>query len=145
MQDTNQKKKTQAEITGAGAARVSLIGIAANGLLTAFKFLAGILAHSGAMLSDAAHSASDILSGVIVIIGVRIAAKAPDSDHPYGHERFECVATLLLAGVLALAGGSIGVSALRSVFTGAYAEMEAPGRLALAAAAVSIVVKEAMF
>ena len=125
------------------ATKVSLVSIAGNLLLTAFKLIAGVLAHSGAMISDAVHSASDVLSSLIVVAGVRIAAKAPDEGHPYGHERFECVAAMILAAVLALVGGGIGVEAIRKIAAGG--ELEIPGRLALAAAVVSIVSKEAMF
>ena len=97
------------------ATKVSLVSIAGNMLLTAFKLIAGVLAHSGAMISDAVHSASDVLSSLIVVAGVRIAAKAPDEGHPYGHERFECVAAMILAAVLALVGGGIGVEAVRKI------------------------------
>lgn len=125
------------------ATKVSLVSIAGNLLLTAFKLIAGVLAHSGAMISDAVHSASDVLSSLIVVAGVRIAAKAPDEGHPYGHERFECVAAMILAAVLALVGGGIGVEAVRKIAGGGAVEI--PGVLALAAAVVSIVSKEAMF
>ena len=116
-----------------------------NVILTALKLAAGLIAHSGAMVSDAVHSASDIFSGLIVLIGVRISSKAPDEQHPYGHERFECVAALLLSGILALVGGTIGLNALRDILSGRAQEMEAPGLLALIAAAVSIAVKETLF
>ena len=102
-----------------------------------------VIAHSGAMISDAVHSASDIFSGLIVLIGVRISSKAPDDKHPYGHERFECVAALLLSGILALVGGTIGVNAVKDIIGGRV--QEAPGILALVAAVVSIVTKETLF
>ena len=127
------------------ATRVSLVCMGGNVLLTLGKLICGLLAGSGAMVSDAVHSASDVLSSLIVILGVRIAAKAPDTDHPYGHERFECVAAILLAAILALVGGAIGYQALKTVLDGSYRSLSAPGILALAAAAVSIAVKEAMF
>ena len=127
------------------ATRVSLVGAVGNLLLTAFKLLAGVLAHSGAMISDAVHSASDVFSSLIVIIGVRLAGKTPDKGHPYGHERFECVAAIVLSVVLFLVGGGIGWNALQVILKGTYREMEPPGALALAAALVSIVSKEAMF
>ena len=126
------------------ATRVSLVSMAGNVLLTILKLLAGLLAHSGAMVSDAVHSASDVLSSLIVIAGVRISARAPDQGHPYGHERFECVAAVILATILALVGGTIGVEAGRSIFSGSYQAIM-PGGLALGAAVVSIVSKEAMF
>ena len=125
------------------ATRVSMVSILGNLLLTVFKLIAGILARSGAMISDAIHSASDVVSSFVVIVGVRIAAKAPDEGHPYGHERFECVAAMVLSAILVLAGGGIGVDAVRKI---AGAEtLAVPGTLALVAAAVSIVSKEAMF
>jgi cation diffusion facilitator family transporter len=127
------------------ASRVSGVSIAVNLLLAAFKFIAGALGHSGAMISDAVHSSSDVLGSLIVIIGVKVSEKASDEDHPYGHERMENVASLLLAGILAAAGLSIGKEALTSIVSGGYKTAEAPGMLALVAAIVSIVVKEALF
>ena len=97
------------------------------------------------MTSDAVHSASDVFGGLIVIIGVRFSSKESDSDHPYGHERFECVAALILSVALFLTGGTIGVSALQKILSGEYRELEIKGQLALIAAITSIVVKEAMF
>ena len=127
------------------AVKVSLVGIIANIFLTVFKFVAGIIARSGAMTSDAVHSASDVFGGLIVIIGVRFSSKESDHDHPYGHERFECVAALLLSAALFLTGGFIGFESLQKIFTGAYKDLELKGQLALIAAITSIVVKEAMF
>ena len=127
------------------ASRVSGVSIAVNLLLAAFKFIAGALGHSGAMISDAVHSSSDVLGSLIVIIGVKVSEKASDEDHPYGHERMENVASLLLAGILAAAGLSIGKEALTAIVSGSYKTAEAPGMLALVAAIVSIVVKEALF
>ena len=127
------------------AVKVSLVGMVANIALTTFKFIAGFIANSSAMVSDAVHSASDVFGGLIVIIGVRFSNKESDSDHPYGHERFECVAALILSAALFLTGGAIGFGALEKIFTGAYKELEIKGQLALIAAITSIVVKEAMF
>ena len=124
---------------------MSGVSIAVNLLLAAFKFIAGALGHSGAMISDAVHSSSDVLGSLIVIIGVKVSEKASDEDHPYGHERMENVASLLLAGILAAAGLSIGKEALTAIVSGSYKTAEAPGMLALVAAIVSIVVKEALF
>lgn len=125
--------------------RVSLVSIVCNLLLSVFKLLAGILAHSGAMLSDAVHSASDVFSSSIVIIGARISAQKADKEHPYGHERFECVAAVVLSVVLLLVGLAIGWEALQTILAGDYNTLTVPGRLALCAAVVSIVSKEAMF
>ena len=135
----NQQEAKQA------ATRVSIVGMVGNVALTLFKLFAGIISHSGAMISDAVHSASDVFSGIIVIVGVRLSARESDSDHPYGHERFECVAEIILAVVLFLAGGAIGIEALKSIFTGAYTELSFRNPLALIAAITSIVVKETMF
>ena len=124
--------------------RVSLVSVAGNTALALFKLLAGILAHSGAMISDAVHSASDVLSSFIVIIGVKLSVKAADREHPYGHERFECVAAIILAVVLAMTGLLIGVRAVENIRAGTEAQT-IPGLLALIAAVVSIVSKEAMY
>lgn len=127
------------------AMRVSSVSIAANFALTVFKLLAGVIAHSGAMISDAIHSASDVFSTVVVIIGIRISGKASDKDHPYGHERLECVAAIVLATILAFTGLGIGYTALGQIAGGDYEHLAVPGRLALVAAVVSILVKEAMY
>ena len=82
------------------AFRVSRISIYANAALSAAKLLAGLIAHSGAMVSDAVHSISDVFSTFIVMIGVHLAGKESDKEHPYGHERMECVAAIVLAGIL---------------------------------------------
>ena len=125
--------------------RVSTAGIVGNVLLAGFKFLAGILGHSSAMLSDAVHSASDIAGGLIVIIGVGLAEKQADKEHPYGHERLECIASILLAVILLVVGLSMGAGAAESIASGGYRNAVMPGRIALIAAGLSLVVKEAMF
>lgn len=129
----------------ATAVRVSMVSIIGNAVLSALKLLAGILAHSGAMVSDAVHSASDVFSSIIVIIGVKISAKESDRDHPYGHERFECVAAVVLAVILFITGLFIGHTALEQITSGSVEERSIPGILALIAAIVSIVTKEAMY
>ena len=126
------------------ATRVSAVSIAGNAALSLFKLLAGVLAHSGAMISDAVHSASDVLSSIIVIIGVKLSVRAPDKEHPYGHERFECVAAIVLAVVLGVTGLLIGYQAVGSIDAADGARL-VPGQLALVAAIVSIAVKEAMY
>jgi len=144
------KKNSAVETTGSTefertAVKVSMVSIIGNAALALLKLLAGILAHSGAMVSDAVHSASDVFSSIIVIIGVKISARAADKEHPYGHERFECVAAIVLAAVLLVTGLLIGRSALEQVINGDFSGSEAPGILALAAAIISIVSKEAMY
>ena len=127
------------------AMRVSYISILGNVLLSVFKLMAGIFAHSGAMISDAVHSASDVFSTFVVMIGIKISARASDKEHPYGHERMECVAAIVLATILGITGLGIGKNAIAKLQDGNDAGMVIPGILALVAAIVSIVVKEAMF
>ncbi len=125
--------------------KVSLITILGNVALSVLKLLAGIVAHSNAMISDAIHSASDVFSTVVVIIGVKLASKEPDKEHPYGHERLECVAAIILAMVLFITGLGIGMEAFQNITSGNYSQLQVPGILALVAAIVSIVSKEAMY
>ncbi len=127
------------------AMRVSRVSIAVNLLLSAAKLAAGILASSGAMVSDAVHSASDVFSTILVMIGIRLSGKEADREHPYGHERMECVAAILLAVVLAITGWEIGVSGLKKIAGGHYEALAVPGVLALAAAVVSVALKEWMY
>jgi cation diffusion facilitator family transporter len=127
------------------ANRVASVSIVGNIILSAFKFFAGMFAHSGAMISDAVHSASDVFSSIIVIIGIHVSSKESDKEHPYGHERLECVAAIILATILFITGCSIGIGAIRTIIGGHYANLEVPGILALIAAVISIITKEAMF
>ena len=127
------------------AMKVSVVSIAVNLLLFVFKLAAGILAHSAAMVSDAVHSASDVFSTFIVIIGFRLSAKKADKEHPYGHERMECAASIILAVILLITGLEIGRSAIHTLFSGSPEEITVPGTLALVAAGVSILVKEFMY
>ena len=127
------------------AVRVSIVSIIGNTVLSLLKMLAGILAHSGAMISDAVHSASDVFSSVIVIIGVKISAKASDKEHPYGHERFECVAAIILAVILLVTALFIGHTALEHITGGSLSRLPVPGFSALLAAILSIAAKEAMY
>lgn len=127
------------------ANRVSVITIVANVILSVFKLLAGIVAHSGAMISDAVHSASDVFSTFVVMIGIHMAAKDSDKEHPYGHERLECVAAIVLAMILFMTGLGIGIKAFGNIISGDYEDLQVPGMLALVAAIVSILVKEGMY
>ncbi len=127
------------------ANRVSIVTITGNAILSVMKLAAGVAAHSGAMVSDAVHSASDVFSTVVVMIGIRLAAKESDREHPYGHERLECVAAIILAMVLFATGLGIGMEALKNIFGGDYERLQIPGIAALAAAVLSIVSKEAMY
>lgn len=127
------------------ATRVSVITIVVNIILSVFKLVAGVIAHSNAMISDAIHSASDVFSTFVVIIGIKLASKESDKEHPYGHERLECVAAILLSMVLFMTGLAIGFEALKDILKGNYSHLEVPGMLALIAALISILTKEAMF
>ena len=127
------------------ANRVSLVTIIGNVVLSVIKLLAGIIAHSSAMISDAVHSASDVFSTFVVIIGIKLASKRSDKEHPYGHERMECVAAIVLAMVLFITGLGIGLEAVKNIIHGNYGDLQVPGVLALIAAIVSIVSKEAMY
>ena len=127
------------------ANRVSVITIIGNVLLSVLKLLAGVIAHSNAMISDAVHSASDVFSTIVVIIGIKLASKESDKEHPYGHERLECVAAILLSMVLFFTGLGIGFDAFKNIVNGNYSNLQVPGVLALIAAIVSIVSKEGMY
>ncbi len=127
------------------ANKVSVITIAVNLVLSLFKLFAGIFARSSALISDAVHSASDVLSTFAVIAGVNIASRTSDKGHQYGHERIEDIFSIMLAVILFATGIGIGVSGIRAIIGGDYSHMAVPGTLALVAAAVSIIVKEAMY
>ncbi|MGN1154743.1 MAG: cation diffusion facilitator family transporter [Agathobacter sp.] len=141
---TPQKNITDTEFRKV-ANRVSITTIIGNLVLSVMKLLAGIIAHSNAMISDAIHSASDVFSTFVVIIGIKLAAKEPDKEHPYGHERLECVAAIILAIVLLITGLGIGLEALKNILQGNYSDLQVPGALALIAAIVSIITKEGMY
>lgn len=124
-------------------AQLSVVGVAGNVALAVFKFVAGILGNSMALVSDAVHSSSDVLATAVAYVGDRIARREADESHPYGHERFEQLAAAILSLILASVGIGIGYAGVESLMHGG--EGETPGMLALVAAGVSIVVKEAMF
>jgi cation diffusion facilitator family transporter len=137
--------KINNEKSEAVAMRVSLVSIIVNLGLSFLKLFAGIFAKSGAMISDAVHSASDVFSTFVVIIGVKLAGKKPDKEHPYGHERVECVAAVILAVILAATGFGIGFAGIEKIADPEKHKIAVPGVLALAAAVISVIVKELMF
>ncbi|HPU63721.1 MAG TPA: cation diffusion facilitator family transporter, partial [Mobilitalea sp.] len=98
--------------------KVSRISITVNVILSVFKLSAGIAANSSAMVSDAVHTISDVLSTFVVIIGVKMSCKEADSKHPYGHERFECVAALILSIILFIIGIGIGFGGIKKAIEG---------------------------
>ena len=129
-----------------GIYKVTVVGGVVNIILVIFKFIAGIAGNSAAMIADAAHSLSDFITDVIVIVFVRISNKPRDKNHDYGHGKFETFATLLIGVILLTVGLGIawnGVSAIISVINGAT--LPSPGLLALVAAIVSIVSKEILY
>lgn len=121
-------------------------GIALNVFLAASKFAAGILGHSAALVSDAVDSASDIFSNLIVMAGIKISHKASDMEHQYGHERMECVASIIMSALLALAGAGIGFAGIQKILHfSAEGELAAPDGITLAVAALAIISKEGMY
>ena len=127
------------------AMRVSVISIIVNIGLSILKFIIGFIAQSGALLSDAVHSASDVLSTFVVIIGVNMAHIEEDEKHQYGHDRLECVAAIFLSVILCLTGIGMGWTALQKIFGADTTPLAVPGALAIVAAAISIGVKEWMY
>lgn len=125
------------------AYKVSINTIVWNIILSIFKFLAGILGKSQAMISDAIHSASDVFSTFIVIIGVKISSKSSDESHQYGHDRFECVASIILAIILFITGILIGYKGCISLKKSS--NIEIPTFVALIMALISILIKEIMY
>ena len=125
--------------------KVSFITITVNILLSVIKLIAGIIGYSNAMISDAIHSASDVFSTFVVLIGIKLSTKKADREHPYGHERLECVAALLLAFVLFITGLGIGYDALKNIIQGNYSHLQVPSILALGVAILSILTKEGMY
>lgn len=144
-QDTEGRKQMLDAENQKIAMRVSTVSIVVNLVLSLGKLLAGIFGRSGAMISDAVHSASDVFSTIIVIVGVRISSKKSDTNHPYGHERLECVASIILATILMATGVGIGLGGLRTIISGDYESLAVPGLMALAAAVISVAVKEWMY
>ena len=129
-----------------GIYRVTLVGSVANLLLLIFKFVAGIVSHSAAMLADAVHSLSDFVTDIIVLVFVRISSKPEDEGHDYGHGKYETLATAIIGIILVLVGFGIFWNGALSIWRFLQGEsLSEPGMLALVAAVVSIVVKELLY
>lgn len=145
-QVSNQTEKSEEAAREAGIYRVTLVGSVVNLLLLVFKFVAGILGHSAAMLADAVHSLSDFVTDIIVIVFVRISSKPEDEGHDYGHGKYETLATAIIGLVLLFVGFGIlwnGATSIWDFWQGG--ELKEPGMLALWAALVSIVFKELLY
>lgn len=126
--------------------KVTLVGSVGNVALLTFKFIAGILGHSAAMVADAVHSLSDFITDVVVLAFVCISAKPQDESHDYGHGKFETIATFLIGLALVAAATGIVVSgALKLIAWWGGDELTAPGWIALWAAVLSIVIKEVLY
>ena len=141
-----RKEKSEEAAREAGIYRVTLVGSVVNLLLLVFKFVAGILGHSAAMLADAVHSLSDFVTDIIVIIFVRISSKPEDEGHDYGHGKYETLATAIIGLVLLFVGFGIlwnGATSIWDFWQGG--ELKEPGMLALWAALVSILFKELLY
>lgn len=125
--------------------KISTVGILGNIVLTVFKFFAGVMGNSSAMISDAIHSLSDVFATFVAFIGVKYSRKEADHNHPYGHERIESLASIILSIILFLTALEIGKSGVESIVFEKYKHIELPGVIALLAAVISILVKEGMF
>ncbi|CAB9540728.1 Cobalt-zinc-cadmium resistance protein [uncultured Gammaproteobacteria bacterium] len=133
MNSHNRKKASQ---------KITLIGAIADFLLSVFKVVAGVLGNSGALIADGVHSFSDLLSDAVVLYAVKHANEEADADHPYGHKRFETVATLGLAIILALVSIGIIYDALGRL---SNPSVLAHSALLLSVVALSILSKEALY
>ena len=141
-----KKEKSEEAVREAGIYRVTLVGSVVNLLLLVFKFVAGILGHSAAMLADAVHSLSDFVTDIIVIVFVRISSKPEDEGHDYGHGKYETLATAIIGLILLFVGFGIlwnGATSIWDFWQGG--ELKEPGMLALWAALASILFKELLY
>lgn len=127
------------------AYKASILSIISNIFLSLFKLISGIIGNSLAMISDAVHSISDVFSTIVVMIGIKMSSKENDENHPYGHERFECVASIILSFMLFSIGIMIGYKGIINIINGNYKNIEIPTLLPLIAALISILVKTLMF
>ena len=127
------------------AYKVSLNTIILNTVLSVLKLIAGIIGNSSAMISDAVHSGSDVLSTIVVMIGIKVSSKKADEEHPYGHERLESIASMILGAMLFVTAILIGYYGVLKILKFSNGEVVFPGVIALIAAIISIVVKEWMY
>ena len=126
--------------------KVTLVGSAGNAALLTFKFIAGVMGNSSAMIADAVHSLSDFITDIVVVVFVGISAKPQDTSHDYGHGKFETIASFLIGLALVAAATGIVVSgALKLWAWWGGAELESPGWIALWAAVLSVVIKELLY
>ena len=125
---------------------VTVWGAVANMALSIMKLVAGLMGRSSAMVADAVHSFSDLVSDIVVLVMVRVASKGKDKSHDYGHGKFETLATVIISLLLLVVGARLMISAVERIrFVLEGGELEAPGRIALWAAVISIIVKELLY
>lgn len=127
------------------AKKVSITTIIGNIILSIIKFIAGFLGKSGAMISDAVHTLSDVFTTLIAYVGIKISSIKEDDNHRYGHERLECIASLILSFILFITGFEIGIEGIKILLRNQYDTIQTPTLLAVVAAIISIIVKEIMF
>lgn len=144
MEQEKQKYVTE-EQEKQTAIHVSTVSIVVNVVLSLLKMIAGVVGHSGAMISDAVHSLSDVFSTIVVMIGVSISKQKSDNEHQYGHDRMECVAAIVLSVLLFAVGVGIGIDGWNKISNRNHAAVEVPRNIALAAAILSIVIKEWLY
>ena len=126
--------------------RVTIAGTVVNVLLTVFKFAAGVLGASAAMIADAVHSLSDLLTDFVVLLFVKLSSRPADSDHPYGHGKYETLASAMVAIALLAAGGVLLSEGVQKIVAAIHGEqLVMPGKIALWAALVSIAAKEGVY
>ena len=109
------------------AVRTASVSIIGNLILSVLKIVAGIFSHSSALVSDGIHSASDLISSAVVVIGMKLSVKEEDADHPYGHERLECAAAIVLSVLLLITGIFIGYQAFSDITSQDSETLEQPG------------------
>jgi len=148
MSDSFDKSVRMGKINSrtSAANRVTWVGFFANLLLTALKLASGLIGHSGAMIADAVHSLSDFATDIVVLVSFKLVGKPPDKCHDYGHGKYETLATAVIGGALLLVGGGIfwgGAVKILASINGEH--VQAPGLIALLAAALSIIVKEGLY
>lgn len=122
--------------------KASIVTIVINVILTIVKLVAGFLGNSNAMIADGVHTLSDVLSTVVVMVGLKVSSREADENHPYGHERFELVFSKVLSVFLIITGVFIGFESIKTLLSG---DIHTPGRIALIAAVASILSKEFMY
>ena len=134
-------KKNNEQLVMAATLNVLVVNL----VLSALKLLVGLFAKSSALVADAVHSFADVLGTIIVLVGVKLGGRQPDRNHPYGYERMESAASLILAAIVFATGLLIGYHSIQQVIEGTVGEIEIPGTLALVAAVFTMVVKEGMY